>query len=169
CEQCAGRHRPIGGALEREAVSGDPAHEPTYQFSSVGRWSVLCPGRGKATAEETTSPKGSATGFSVASGEAPSLWRDAVVVITLIRSRSRHRGPAVFGPSLRSSRWLYARTKPFLWTITSPSVIFGGFGSAVSSFSSRTQLAATRVDSSAWAELSNRPIELMTPLPASMR
>jgi hypothetical protein len=45
---------------------------------------------------------------------------------------------------------------------------FGGFGSAVSSFSSRTQLDATRVDSSACAEVSKKPTELMTPLPASI-
>ena len=39
-----------------------------------------------------------------------------------------------------------------LCTTTSPLVIFGAFGSAVSSFSSRTQLDATRVDSSACAD-----------------
>jgi len=61
-------------------------------------WSLPCPGRGKATAQETTSPEGSATGFSVASREASSLRRDAVVVIALIRYRRRRKGPAVAGP-----------------------------------------------------------------------
>jgi hypothetical protein len=51
-----------------------------------------------------------------------------------------------------------------LCTTTSPLVIFGGFGSAVSSFCSRTELDATRVDSSACAEVSKKPMELMTPL-----
>ena len=47
-------------------------------------------------------------------------------------------------------------------------VIFGLFGSAVSSFSSRTQLDATRVDSSACAAVSKKPTEVMTPSPASI-
>jgi hypothetical protein len=64
----------------------------------------------------------------------------------------------------------YARTDPFvLCTMTSPPVIFGGFGTAVSSFSSRSQLATTRVDSSACADVSKKLTELMTPSPASMR
>src|SRR5512133_1194323 len=170
CEQCAGGHRPIDGALEREAVSGDPAHDPIYRAGlSVtgggGRWSV--PGRGKATAQETISPEGSATGFSLASREESSLRR-VVVVIALITCRSGERGPAFAGP-LCVEPWPYARTKPFLWTMTSPSVILGGLGSAVSSFSSRTQVVATRVDSSACAEVSKKSMELMTPLSASMR
>jgi len=41
-----------------------------------------------------------------------------------------------------------------LCTTTSPVVIFGGFGSAGSSFSWRIQLAATFVESSACAEVS---------------
>jgi hypothetical protein len=42
----------------------------------------------------------------------------------------------------------YARTAPsVLWTMTSPSVTFGGFGRIRSSFSSRTHSDATRVDS----------------------
>ena len=56
-----------------------------------------------------------------------------------------------------------------LCTTTSPLVIFGAFGSAFSSFSSRTQLDAMRVDSSACADVSKKPTEVMTPLPASMR
>jgi hypothetical protein len=55
-----------------------------------------------------------------------------------------------------------------LWRTTSPLVIFGGFGSIVSSFSSRTQFDATRVASSACAEVSKNPMELRTPWPASM-
>jgi hypothetical protein len=64
----------------------------------------------------------------------------------------------------------YARTAPFdLCTMTSPPVIFGGLGTRVSSFSSRSQLATTRVDSSACADVSKKLTELMTPSPASMR
>jgi hypothetical protein len=40
------------------------------------------------------------------------------------------------------------------WTMTFPPVILGGFGSAPSSFSSRSHSATTRVDSSACAEVS---------------
>src|SRR5213595_4221374 len=64
----------------------------------------------------------------------------------------------------------YARTDPFVLrcAITSPKVIFGAFGSALSSFSSRTQVDARRVDSSACADVSKRLTEVMTPLPASI-
>jgi hypothetical protein len=76
----------------------------------------------------------------------------------------RGGGPAV--ACLHSSRRRYARTAPFVFfAITSPKVIFGAFGSALSSFSSRTQLDATRVDSSACADVSKRLIEVMTSLP----
>src|SRR4029453_13450234 len=51
----------------------------------------------------------------------------------------------------------------------SPPVTLGGLGSAVSSFSSRTQVAATRFDSSASTDVSKKSMELMTPLSASMR
>jgi hypothetical protein len=67
-------------------------------FPSAGRSSVPCPGRGKAAAQETISPEGSATGFSVASREGSSLRRDAVVVIAFIRCRSRREGPRFAGP-----------------------------------------------------------------------
>src|SRR6478672_11169206 len=50
--------------------------------------------------------------------------------------------------------------------MTSPSVTFGGFGSAPSSFSSRTQSAATRVDSAACVDVSKMPIDVMTPSPS---
>jgi hypothetical protein len=64
----------------------------------------------------------------------------------------------------------YARTAPFVrCTMTSPPLIFGAFGTRVSSFSSRSQLATTRLDSSACAEVSKKLTELMTPSPASMR
>ena len=46
---------------------------------------------------------------------------------------------------------------------------FGAFGSTVSSFSSRTQLAAMRVDSSACVIVSKNPIELIAPSLVSMR
>lgn len=55
----------------------------------------------------------------------------------------------------------YARTAPFvLCAMTSPPVIFGAFGTRVSSFSSRSQLATIRLDSSARAEVSKKLIEL---------
>ena len=54
------------------------------------------------------------------------------------RKKARKRGPSFLHRT--ASRAGYARTSPFvLCTITSPPVIFGGFGSALSSFSSRTQ------------------------------
>jgi len=53
--------------------------------------------------------------------------------------------------------------------ITGPAVIFGVFGSASSSFCSRTHCAASRVDSCACAELSNSPTEVRTPPPASIK
>ena len=65
------------------------------RFPSVGRWSVPCPGRGKAAAQETNFPEGSATGFNVASREESSLRRDAVVLIAFIRCRLRRRGPVL--------------------------------------------------------------------------
>jgi hypothetical protein len=39
------------------------------------------------------------------------------------------------------------------------------YGSAFSSFSSRTQADASFVDSSAWGEVSKKPTEVMTPSP----
>jgi hypothetical protein len=45
----------------------------------------------------------------------------------------------------------------------------GRIRKTVSSFSSRSHSATTRVDSSAWAEVSKKLTELMTPLSASMR
>jgi hypothetical protein len=48
-------------------------------------------------------------------------------------------------------------------------VIRGAFGSAVSSFSSRTQVDAVLVASSACAEASKKPTEVTTPSPSSMR
>ena len=62
------------------------------------------------------------------------------------------------------SRGELARRAP-----TSPLVIFGALSRADSSFSSPTQLEATRLDSSACAAVSKKPMEVMTPLPASMR
>src|SRR5438093_383105 len=53
--------------------------------------------------------------------------------------------------------------------ITGPAVIFGVFGSASSSFCSRTHCAASRVDSCACAELSKSPTEVSTPPPASIK
>jgi hypothetical protein len=80
-----------------------------------------------------------------------------------------HERARACGPSLRRAG-AYARTAPLvLWTMTSPSVTFGGVLRIVSSFSSRTHSDATRVDSLACVEVSKRPIELMTPSPVSMR
>jgi hypothetical protein len=50
--------------------------------------------------------------------------------------------------------------------MTLPLVILVAFGSASSSCSSRTHVAAIRVDSSACSAFSNSPTELKTPLPA---
>lgn len=80
------------------------------------------------------------------------------------------------GPLSRASRLLqrlrggYASTSSrVLCATTSPLVIFGGFGRAVSSFSRRTHSAATRVDSSASAAVAKNPTELNTPSPAWIR
>src|SRR5947207_8497807 len=77
----------------------------------------------------------------------------------------------------RTSREAYASAAtPFVTdalldsqAITGPAVIVGVFGSAPSSFCSRTHCAASRVDSCACAELSNSPTEVRTPPPASIR
>ena len=71
-------------------------------------------------------------------------------------------------PDARSSGAVYATT-PFLCPTTLPLVILGGFGNAVSSFSSRTQVEATFVEASPCSGVSKRPSELKTPLPASIR
>src|SRR5947207_2650617 len=83
----------------------------------------------------------------------------------------RREGPRVAGLRCSVEPRAYARTAPFVLrcAITSPKVIFGAFGSALSSFSSRTQLDARRVDSSACADVSKRLTEVMTPLPASIK
>ena len=54
-------------------------------------------------------------------------------------------------------------------SLVSWAVIFGVWGSASSSFCSRTHLAARRVDSWACAEVSKSPTEVRTPPPASIR
>jgi len=57
--------------------------------------------------------------------------------------------------STRNGAACYAETSsPVFCTTTSPTVIFGAFGSTSSSFCSRTQLVATRVDSSACSAVS---------------
>src|SRR5439155_2038700 len=129
-------------------------------------------GLGNASAHETISPRPSATGLSVASTEESGLRRDAVVVIIFIRCFcAGAEGPRAAGLPCPVEPRAYARTAPFVLrrAITSPKVIFGAFGSALSSFSSLTQLDARRVDSSACAEVSKRLTEVMTPLPASIR
>jgi len=99
-EQSAGGDRPIDGALETDAVSGDSAREPTYRvrlavtdgriesntrdFPWVGRLGVLCRGGGKAAARETISPQ-MATGSSAASRDESALRSAAVVVIVFIK------------------------------------------------------------------------------------
>jgi len=50
-----------------------------------------------------------------------------------------------------------------------PLVIFGALGIAVLKFSSVIHLETTFVDSPACSEVSKRPSELRTPLPASIR
>jgi hypothetical protein len=74
------------------------------------------------------------------------------------RAAKTDERPALCGPSLSLPIGLeacYAWTSSLtLCTTTSPVVIFGGFGSAGSSFSSRIQSAATFVESSACAEVS---------------
>jgi hypothetical protein len=89
----------------------------------------------------------SSTGLSVASSEESALRTDAVVEIVFIRCTRGMKGPRT-RTLPASSRGAYARTAPLvLWTITSPSVTFGGFWRILSSFSSRTHSDATRVDS----------------------
>jgi hypothetical protein len=79
--------------------------------------------------------------------------------------KARERGPS----RLRRTALRLLRRYKLACTTTFPLVIFGGFGSAFSKFSWRTQLDATRVDSSAGASVSKKPTELKTPLPASIR
>jgi hypothetical protein len=89
-----------------------------------------------------------------------------------LRPQEERRRPAARAFSRASSdvAGCYARTAPFVrCTMTSPPLIFGAFGTRVSSFSSRSQLATTRLDSSACADVSKKLTELMTPSPASMR
>ena len=89
----------------------------------------------------------SSTGLSVASTEESALRTDAVVVIDFIRCSPGMKGPADADPPCVEPG-AYARTAPLLlWTITSPSVTFGGFWRILSSFSSRTHSDATRDDS----------------------
>src|SRR5215211_9527293 len=83
-----------------------------------------------------------------------------------LKTARRPAGAGLLCERVRGSRYAPTSSR-VLCTRTSPPVIFGELGSAVSSFSSRTQLDATRVDSSACAEVSKKPTELMTPLPAS--
>jgi hypothetical protein len=86
--------------------------------------------------------------------------------------QEKQRRPAARALSRASSdvAGSYARTAPLVrCTMTSPPEIFGSFGTRVSSFSSRSQSATTRLDSSACAEVSKKLTELMTPSPASMR
>src|SRR5205823_5656318 len=133
---------------------------------------ITSPGLGNAIAQETISPELTATGLSVASVDESGLRSDAVVVIIFIRCfRDGREGPRVAGLPCPVEPRAYARTAPFVLrcAITSPKVIFGAFGSALSSFSSRTQMDARRVDSSACADVSKRLTEVITPLPASIR
>src|SRR5438045_6239347 len=134
---------------------------------------LTSPGLGNAIAQETISPKLTATGLSVAAVDESGLRRDAVVVIIFIRCfrDDGGEGPRVAGLPCPVEPRAYARTVPFVLrcAITSPKVIFGAFGSALSSFSSRTQPDARRVDSSACADVSKRLTEVITSLPASIR
>jgi hypothetical protein len=50
-----------------------------------------------------------------------------------------------------------------------PLVIFGGFGITELKFSSLIHFVTSALDSSACSEVSKRPNELTTPLPASIR
>src|SRR5438876_9784783 len=106
---------------------------------------ITSPGLGNAVAQETISPEPSATGLSVASVDESGLRRGAVVVIIFIRCfRDGGEGPRGAGLPGSVEPRAYARTAPSgsRCAITSPKVIFGAFGSALSSCSSRTHLAA---------------------------
>jgi hypothetical protein len=84
----------------------------------------------------------------------------------------KQRRPAAraFSRATSDPAGCYARTAPLVrCTMTSPPVTFGAFGTRVSSFSSRSQLATTRLDSSACAGVSKKLTELMTPSPVSIR
>src|SRR4029077_16961280 len=86
-------------------------------------------------------------------------------------ARDAGEGPAQPGPLLVSGTWLgYATAStPLLRATTLPDVILGAFGIAVPRFSSVIHFATNLLDSSACSEVSKRPTELMTPLPASIR
>ena len=58
---------------------------------------------------------------------------------------------------------------PLLRAMTLPLVILGSFGIIVSSLSSRIHDATNFDDSRPCSGVSKRPIELKTPLPASIR
>src|SRR5437870_6299594 len=126
---------------------------------------ITSPGLGNAIAQETISPEPTAAGLSRASVEESGLRGTQSVVIIFIRCfRAGAEGPRVAGLPCPVEPRAYARTAPFVLrcAITSPKVIFGAFGSALSSFSSRTQLDARRVDSSACTRSEEHTSELQS-------
>jgi hypothetical protein len=94
--------------------------------------------------------EGSSTGLSLASSEESALGTDPFVVFVFIPMPPVHEKARQARTLSARRAGAYARTAPLvLWTMTSPSVTFGGFLRILSSFSSRTHSDATRVDSSA--------------------
>ena len=83
-------------------------------------------------------------------GRSPSPQDRSCEMVTPTTKKARGRGPSL---RRRTALRGHASTSaPVLCTTTSPPVIIGAFGIADSSFSSRTQSDATRVDSSACAD-----------------
>jgi hypothetical protein len=121
---------------------------PSVRHDGV-RGRAADPGLGKAMAQATISPGLSSTGFRVASSEESALRPLVVFVIVFIKAPfAAWEGPRHARTFFCVEPGAYARTTPLvLWTMTSPSVTFGGFGRILSSFSSRTHSDATRVDS----------------------
>src|SRR5687768_5254014 len=83
--------------------------------------------------------------------------------------RRRGEDSASRALTVEYERFNYAATRTrSLRTMTSPLVILGSFGIISLSFSSRTHVATSFVDSVPCSVVSKRLIELKMPLPASM-
>src|SRR5438876_1499096 len=148
----------------RKALREAGAHPACTAYQQSGVGNAIAQGANLPGAERHPIERRVSGGVRLAEGDSR---RDRLHQM-LLRRRGR---PASGGPSLPVEPRAYARKAPFVLrcAITSPKVIFGAFGSAPSSFSSRTQLDARRVDSSACADVSKRLTEVMTPSPASIR
>ena len=83
-----------------------------------------------------------------------------------VLEKARECGPSfcAFEPEPQTSAGAFVSCASTFLVMT-----VGGFGISFSRFSSCVHSAATRVESSAWLEVSKRLIDLTTPSPASVR